>query len=150
MLSGETDRTICRKIQRGEYSAVAVAAHHGQGGKQYMVDITNLPEDAQIRYIAQMEGGSLGEADIVSYQARYGNEGISAVLSWSARSLNVTGGAILPTGRTRLQRGSASRCARFIVGGTHMMRGALLGLWIKSSSRIRVSRNPCACLRRTL
>ncbi len=80
-LTDQALMTVHRKIQRGEYSAVAVAAHHGQGGKQYMVDITNLPEDAQIRYIAQMEGGSLGEADIVSYQARYGNEGISTVLS---------------------------------------------------------------------
>ena len=80
-LTDEALMTVHRKIQRGEYSAVAVASPHGQGGKQYMVDITNLPEDAQIRYIAQMEGGSLGEADIVSYQQRYGDIGISAVLS---------------------------------------------------------------------
>lgn len=78
-LTDEALMTVHRKIQRGEYSAVAVASPHGQGGKQYMVDITNLPESVQMRYIAQMEG--VGEADIVSYQQRYGDIGISAVLS---------------------------------------------------------------------
>lgn len=78
-LTDQALMTVHRKIQRGEYSVVAVASPHGQGGKQYMVDITNLPESAQMRYIAQMEG--VGEADIVSYQQRYGDIGISAVLA---------------------------------------------------------------------
>lgn len=78
-LTDQALMTVHRKIQRGEYSVVAAASPHGQGGKQYMVDITNLPESAQMRYIAQMEG--VGEADIVSYQQRYGDIGISAVLA---------------------------------------------------------------------
>lgn len=79
-LTGETDRNIRYKIQHGEYDAVAVDMPCGRGGKQYMVDITDLPKSAQMRYIAQMEGGNIGEADIVSYQQRYGDKGVNEVL----------------------------------------------------------------------
>ena len=79
-LTNQALMTVHRKIKSGEYNAVAVDMPCGRGGKQYMVDITDLPKSAQMRYIAQMEGGNIGEADIVSYQQRYGDKGVNEVL----------------------------------------------------------------------
>lgn len=80
-LTGRAEQRLREEAATGAIQAVAVnGVRGGNRGKAYMIDITSLSEDAQIKYIAQMEGGKLGEADLVGYRERYGDEGIHEVL----------------------------------------------------------------------
>lgn len=80
--TGAHERRIREKIEVGDLPAITTeGVRGGNRGKSYLVDITGLPLEAQLKYMAQLEGGRLGEADIVSYQARYGDKGVQEVLA---------------------------------------------------------------------
>lgn len=82
MLSGLAEQRIREKIADGNLPAIIEKGMRGGNrGKSYLVDITGLPPEAQLKHMAQLEGGRFGEADIVSYQARYGDKGVQEVLS---------------------------------------------------------------------
>lgn len=82
MLSGLAEQRIREKIADGNLPAIIEKGMRGGNrGKSYLVDITGLPPEAQLKHMAQMEGGRFGEADIVSYQARYGDKGVQEVLA---------------------------------------------------------------------
>jgi len=80
-LVGRTPRLLQQKIADGTMEAQEVASIGGNGGTAYRVPLDTLPTEAQILYYSAIGGQSNdGNADLVSYKARYGDEGLKELL----------------------------------------------------------------------
>ena len=81
-LLGKNPRTILRMIADGTMQAETIeGVAGGNGGTAYRVPVDTLPTEAQILYYSAIGGQSNdGNADLVSYKARYGDDGLKELL----------------------------------------------------------------------
>ncbi len=97
-LCRHNERHVRRKIQSGEYKAKEKINY--RGNKIYLVQLSSLPTEAQIRYLEERrvkydepELEQSLETDLVTFRQRYGEEGMEKLL-WKLdivqRALNIT------------------------------------------------------------
>lgn len=92
-LLGKTPRWLRQMIADGTMPAeTAEGVAGGNGGTAYRIPLDTLPREAQILYYVSVSGRTRdGSVDLVSYKAKYGEEGIAELLK-QQRLLQASGG----------------------------------------------------------
>lgn len=85
-LCGIDERTVQRKVKLGEFRSKEVL--NDKNLKTYLIDITSLPPEIQIKYLDKASGshdfedenGVSSDADLATYREKYGEKGMQELL----------------------------------------------------------------------
>lgn len=75
-LLGETERNVQLKVKQGIYKTVTRKCQRGgASGESYLIKVSSLPREAQMKYWAQFDAVPVGDFDLVGYTQRFGKKG---------------------------------------------------------------------------
>lgn len=75
-----TPRYIRKSIKEGRIKSQLVPSVGGRNGLAHAIHITDLPREAQIAYAAMHDRHGNGQADLVGYRERFGEEGVDILM----------------------------------------------------------------------
>lgn len=73
-------QAVLKKVRNGGFQVSRIRSVGGRNGEAYLIPITSLPREAQLRYAAMTDRTDNGQADLAGYRERFGEEGVGRLM----------------------------------------------------------------------